>query len=199
MAAPAREPSFDILGTLDTPWTAQRALDLLPEHHGPKVEVFRGSVIVTPHAGFDHQAAERQLAFLLHQAARRAGMWAYPEVNIVAGDDLFIPDFVVLRRSGGGRITMPIMDAVLMGEIVSSGNRRKDVIDRPREYAAAGVPYFMRVDFRNRVPSLVLHELADGEYPPVVAAAAGGTFTMREPFPFEIDPGDLLDEQDEQN
>jgi hypothetical protein len=42
MAAPAREPSFDILGTLNQPWTAQLALDLLPENNGPKIEVIRG-------------------------------------------------------------------------------------------------------------------------------------------------------------
>ncbi len=195
MAHPARPQSFDALGTLDRPWTAQLALDLLPEKNGPKVEVFRGSVIVTPHAGYDHQAAERELAYLLHRAARRADLWAYPQVNIVSGADLFIPDFVVLRRSGGGKATMPITDAVLMGEIVSSGNRRKDVIDRPREYAAAGVPFFLRVDFRNRVPALALFELLDGEYQPVVAAAAGATFAMKAPFEFSVDPAELLDEQ----
>jgi Uma2 family endonuclease len=192
---PAHASLFEALWTLNQPWTAQLALDLLPENNGPKVEVFRGSVIVTPHAAFDHQAAERELPYLLHRAARRAGLWAYPECNIVSGDDLFIPDFAVLRHSGGGKTFMPITEAVLLGEIVSRGNRRKDIIDRPREYAAVGVPYYLRVDFRNRVPALVLHELAEGEYQPVVAAAAGGTFAMKEPFEFSIEPEDLLDEE----
>ncbi|WBB70404.1 Uma2 family endonuclease [Micromonospora sp. WMMD812] len=88
---------------------------------------------------------------------------------------------------------MPIEEAVLLGEIVSPGDRRKDVIDRPREYAAAGVPFFLRVDLRNRVPSLALSELTEGEYPPV-AAAAGRPFQMRQPFAFAIDPAELLDE-----
>jgi Uma2 family endonuclease len=195
VAMPAHAPLLEALWTLNQPWTAQLALDLLPENNGPKVEVFRGSVIVTPHAGFDHQAAERELPYRLHRAARGSGMWAYPECNIVSGDDLFIPDFAVLRRSGGGKTFVPIADAVLLGEIVSKGNRRKDIIDRPREYAAAGVPYYLRVDFRNRVPALVLQELVDGEYQPIVAAAAGGTFVMKEPFEFSIDPEDLLDEE----
>jgi Uma2 family endonuclease len=192
MAAPAREPSFDALGTLNQPWTAQLALDLLPEHHGPRIEVVRGSVVVTPHAGFDHQDIELELCYRLKQAARRVGLWTYLEVNIVSGDDLFIPDIVVLRRSGGGKKTMPISAAVLLGEIVSSGNRRKDLIDRPREYADAGVPFFLRIDFRNRLPALVLHELVDGGYQPVAVAAAGGTFTMAVPFEFAVDPADLL-------
>ncbi|WP_431975679.1 Uma2 family endonuclease [Micromonospora haikouensis] len=189
------EPSFDVLRWHDEPWTARLALDLLPETNGPKVEVLSGSVIVTPHAGFDHQNVELDLAYLLKQAARRAGLWLYHEVNIVSGDDLFIPDIAVLRASGGGRTTMKISDAVLLGEIVSPGNRRKDVIDRPREYAAAGVPFFLRVDLRNRVPTLALYELVDGEYRPLAAAAAGSTFTMSRPFEFTVDPADLLDDE----
>jgi Uma2 family endonuclease len=206
MAAPAQEPreprlepSFDLLGKIDRPWTAQMALDLLPENNGPKVEVLYGSVVVSPHAGYDHQAVARKLPFLLHEAARAVGLWAYPECNVVRGDDLFIPDFAVLRRSGAGKITMPISDVLLIGETVSPGNRRKDLIDRPREYAAAGVPYFMRVDFRNRISGIVLHELADGEYRPVVAAAAGGTFTMSEPFAFSVDPAGLMDDEDDED
>jgi Uma2 family endonuclease len=195
VAQPAREPSFEILGTLNRPWTAQLALDLLPEHTGPKVEVVRGSVVVTPHANYDHQDIELELTYRLKQSARLVGLWAYLEVNIVSGDDLFIPDLVVLRRSGGGQKTMPIAEAVLLGEIVSSSNRRKDLIDRPREYAEAGVPYFLRIDFRNRLPALVLHQLVDGEYQPVVVAAAGGTFAMVEPFRFSVDPAELLGDE----
>jgi Uma2 family endonuclease len=189
------EPSFDVLGEFDQPWTAQLALDLLPENNGPKVEVLSGSVIVSPHAGYDHQVVERELAYLVHRAARRAGMWAYHEVNVVAGDDLFIPDLVVLRSSGAGQVAMPIEAAVLLGEIASKGNRRKDVINRPREYAAAGVPFFLRVDFRNRVPGLALYELVEREYQPVSVAAAGTMFVMKEPFEFSIDPADLLDDE----
>jgi hypothetical protein len=52
------------------------------------------------------------------------------------------------------------------------------------------------VDFRNRVPALILHELVDAEYQPVVAAAAGGIFAMKDPFEFSIDPRGLLDEEE---
>ncbi|GIJ77045.1 Endonuclease, Uma2 family (restriction endonuclease fold) [Micromonospora phaseoli] len=188
-------PSFDVLRWRDEPWTAQLALDLLPETNGPKVEVLSGSVIVTPHAGIDHQSVERELPYLLHRAARRAGLWVYPEINVVSGKDLFIPDIAVLTRSGGGRSAVDIATAVLLGEIVSPGNRRKDVIDRPREYAAAGVPFFLRVDLRNRVPTVALLELVDGEYRPLAAAAAGTTFVMNRPFDFSVDPADLLDDE----
>lgn len=65
---------------------------------------------------------------------------------------------------------------------------------RGRGWHDDGVPWFMRIECRNRVPVVALHSLVDGEYRPVAAAAAGTRFVMREPFAFEIDPVDLLDE-----
>jgi hypothetical protein len=94
-----------------------------------------------------------------------------------------------------GKTFMPITEAVLLGETVLPGDGRKDLIDRSREYAAVGVPYFLRVELRDRVPGLVRHELVDGEYRPVVVAGAGGPFSMKEPFEFSIEPEDLLDEE----
>jgi len=111
---------------------------------------------------------------------------------VVSGEDLFIPDIAVLRESGAGKVAVPIEDAVMLVEIVSRGSRRKDLIDHPIQSAAAGVPWFMRVDARNRVPAVILHRLEEGEYQPIVAAAAGSKFEMTEPFAFAIDPGELL-------
>jgi Uma2 family endonuclease len=187
----AEDRSFDALETVDE-WTAQLALDLLPETNGPRVEVFRGCVVASPHAGYDHQDIEMELGPLLRRAARPAGLWVYHEVNVVSGDDLFIPDLAVLRVCGAGLAKVDISDAVLLGEVMSRSHRRKDVIDRPREYAAAGVPWFMRVDFRDREPTIALYGLADGDYRPVVAAVAGTIFAMTEPFEFTVDPGNLL-------
>jgi len=36
-------PSFDALGVVVDLWTADMAMELLPENNGPKVEVLRGS------------------------------------------------------------------------------------------------------------------------------------------------------------
>ncbi len=200
MAAPdlddfSKTPTFDegLRASVDR-WTAKLAMQLLPETNGPKVEVFHGSLILSPHAGVDHQIVAAQLLHRLRPAARQVGFRAYPEVNVIDGDDLYIPDLSVFRKSGAGQASMDIADAVMLVEIVSDGHRPKDVIDRPRVYAAAKVPWFMRIEFRRRVPAIVLHELIDGEYEPVLACAAGTTFAMTEPFPFSIDPGELLDD-----
>ena len=98
-------------------------------------------------------------------------------------------------ESGGGRTSMNIADAVLLGEIVSPGNRRKDIIDRPKQYAAAGVPFFMRVECATGCRPWRCTSSSRGSTSPVAAAAAGTRFVMREPFEFAIDPADLLDEE----
>ncbi|MFI7429284.1 hypothetical protein ACIBPB_20040 [Micromonospora sp. NPDC049836] len=47
-----------------------------------------------------------------------------------------------------------------------------------------------------RMPnSIALFELADGEYRPLAAAAAGTMFVMKRPFEFTIDPGELLGDE----
>jgi hypothetical protein len=89
----------------------------------------------------------------------------------------------------------PLVYRSTLGDRGDTLSRRTDVIDRPREYAAAGVPFYLRVDFRNRIPALVLSRLAGGGYQPVVVAAARETFAMTDPFEFAMDPASLLDDE----
>ncbi|WP_433537499.1 hypothetical protein ACQPZK_07010 [Micromonospora sp. CA-249363] len=65
--------SFDVLSRHRSAWTASTALDLLPENNGALVEVLRGCVVITPGPGLDERTAQRELGYLLKQAARRAG------------------------------------------------------------------------------------------------------------------------------
>lgn len=184
--------SFDVLGQVRR-WTAKLALELLPETNQPKVEVFAGSVIVSPHATFDHQDVQFELVSRMRRPAKMAGLKAIGEINVISGDDLYIPDLAVVRGNQGGRVAVAISDAVLLGEITSPGNRRKDVIDRRREYAEAGVEWFLLVELRNRKPALILHGLKGDVYAEVIKAAPGERFVMTEPFAFEVDPAELLD------
>jgi hypothetical protein len=195
-ATPEYPPNVDIvrLPRLDAPWTADVALELLPETNGPHVEIFHGSMVVSPHASVDHQIITANLRAMLRPATRAVGLFVYQEINIRSMDDLFIPDVAVMRRSGAGQKSMDIADAVMLVEIVSDSNRKKDVIERPPVYAEAGVPWFMRVEFRGRVPGIMLFELVDREYKPLLGTAGGTPFVMDEPFSFTIDPADLLDE-----
>jgi hypothetical protein len=175
------------------PWTAQRALAELPVTSIVTIEVYDGSLVVSPRPGMNHQAAVRELCSRLHQAARLVGFGAYPEINLVLGEDLTEPDVTVVNCPGSGKTWVDTSDVVLVAEVMSRYHKHLDRFVRPRRYAAAGILYFMRVEFRNGVPVVLLHELADGKYRPIVVAPGGTMFRMTEPFPFEMDPADLLD------
>lgn len=172
-------------------WTAQRALAELPETSDMVIEVIDGSLIVSPRPASDHAEALRELAYHLHRAAREAGYRALPEINLVIGKDLTDPDITVVKPPSERKVFFDASEAVLVVEIMSPGSRRKDRIERPPIYAEAGIQHYLRVEFRNGDPVVLLHELIDGEYRPVSAAAAGSMFRMSEPFAFEIDPAVL--------
>ncbi|GAB7043283.1 hypothetical protein JCM9533A_71340 [Catenuloplanes niger JCM 9533] len=79
---------------------------------------------------------------------------------------------------------------------VSAGSRREDVIDRPKGDAAAGLPFFLRVDVRNRVPAVTLFAWGDGD---TSRLGDGDTsrssrprpmFAVTETFAVEFDPAE---------
>ncbi|HET8658108.1 MAG TPA: Uma2 family endonuclease [Micromonosporaceae bacterium] len=174
-------------------WTAQRAVAELPVTTGMTIEVLDGSLVVSPCPSTRHQAALRELAHPLRQAARCAGLAAYPQVDLVCGEDLTCPDIVVVRPLGEERDWVPAADTVLVVEIMSAGSRRKDRFEHPQVYAREKIPHFLRVELRGEDPVFFLHELVGGEYRPVVVAPAGTRFVMREPFDFTIDPAQLVE------
>ncbi|SCG71796.1 Uma2 family endonuclease [Micromonospora halophytica] len=189
---------MDALTRRNAPWTASLALDLLPDTNGPRIEVLRGAVVVSPDGDYRQRAVQRELTHRVAQAARRCGLWAYRSVNIVAGHDLFIPHLAVLRRPGRGELAVPVTEAVLLAEITSP-RMTVEPFDRVAEYRASAVPFHLHVDLRDGGVDVVLSKLSDGAYEPTVSAAAGTTFVMREPFALSFDPADLLDDEDAQD
>lgn len=175
-------------------WTAQRALAGLSETSEMVIEVIAGSLVVSPCPAIDHQAALAELVTQMRPVARAAGYRAYPQINLKVGDELTIPDFAVIRPSEGRRTWVDAGDVLLVVEIMSPGGRRKDRIKRLPIYVDAGIPYYMRIEFRGDDPAILLHELIDGEYELVAVGTAGSTFQMTKPFAFEIDPADLRDD-----
>jgi Uma2 family endonuclease len=175
-------------------WTADRALTELPETTEMIIEVFDGSLVVSPRPAKRHQVVLRELGYLLHRAARPAGFEALPEINLKLGDDLADPDITVVRHQPGNRVWFDAAEAVLLVEIMSPDQTRLELVNRPRKYAKSKIPYYLRVEFDGDSPVMKLYRLTGAQYQLVVEGKAGATFAMREPFEFEVDPGDLLDD-----
>lgn len=172
-------------------WTAQRALAELPETPEMIVEVFAGSLLVSPRPSRRHQRALRELAYLLNRAARGAGFEALPEINLVVQDELASPDILVVTDPGTAGVWTGVDRALLAVEIMSPSDRQPRRVLHHGLYATGGIPWFLKVEFADDGPVMTLSRLIAGGYEPVVTAAAGETFTMAEPFAFSIDPADL--------
>src|SRR5262245_54103663 len=174
-------------------WTARRALAELPETNEMIIEVIDGSVVVSPRPSAPHQRALLRLAHLLDQSGRGSGLEAFTEINLVCGEDLTSPDITVIRYDADeNRVWLPASDAVMVVEIVSPGSVHKDRFGHPAIYAREKIRHYMRVEAQHRSSVIFYHNLVNGEYRQIVKAPAATTFTMTDPFAFEIDPADLV-------
>src|SRR5262249_10365582 len=129
-------------------WTVQRALEELPETPEFTIEVFDGSLVVSPRPSTEPQFGLGELCHSRNRAAREIGLVAYAEINLVLGEDLASPDITVVRRIGKKRVWVDARDAVLVVEIMSPNHKWKDRRDRPDKYAEFEIPYYMRVELQ---------------------------------------------------
>lgn len=172
-------------------WTARRALAELPETPRTTVEVFDGSLVVTPRRSLRHQAVVLELGIALKRVARAAGYGTHPQLKVVVGDELVSPDLTVSTQLGEETTCVGSDDAVLVADVTLSGDRLGDRFDRPRVYAAGRIGHYLRLDLSGAEPALSLFELTGEEYRPVALASGGARFAMRRPFPFDLDPTSL--------
>jgi Uma2 family endonuclease len=93
---------------------------------------------------------------------------------------------------GGAAVLLP-EQTHLVAEIVSPGNHRRDYHDKPRIYAEAAIPTFLRVELSGTgAPHVEVLHLRDGVYTPAAKVDAGQVLELAEPFPVTFDPGCLL-------
>ncbi|MFF5259506.1 Uma2 family endonuclease [Actinomadura viridis] len=81
-----------------------------------------------------------------------------------------------------------------MIEIVSprSSSEQTDRVDKVFEYARAGIPQYWLIDLKPE-PRIVVRTLGtDGRYHVTASVTAGSALKVDDPFPFSIDPADLL-------
>ncbi|APB01587.1 Uma2 family endonuclease [Nocardia seriolae] len=67
-----------------------------------------------------------------------------------------------------------------------------DRVDKRFDYAAAGIAQYWIIDLEPH-PQIAVHTLADGAYGSPAKIQAGEILRVESPFPFTIDPADLLD------
>ena len=168
------------------PWTEDDyfALPEMPT----KVELVDGLLVVNPLPDSVHQRLVREICYLLDRTCPTRDWEVFPGLNVrLWPGHVRAPD-VVLMRSGATSLYVPARDMLLLVEITSPGNFRQDRIAKHGDYAAAGVPFYLRVDLENGIEALEasLYQLVDGEYREA-ARSVDGILRSSAPWPFEAD------------
>jgi Uma2 family endonuclease len=152
----------------------------LPED-APRVELSDGVLSVVPPPDGGHQKINCKLVAWLDRHAPDE-LEALFAVGIVTGyRNTLEPDAVLLRRPVDyeHHFYEP-SQVVLAVEIVSAGTKRRDRLEKPALYAAAGIPHFWRIE-QNPLHVLA-YDLVDGRYELV----ADSTDELVLNLPFEI-------------
>jgi Uma2 family endonuclease len=121
--------------------------DALPEEVCQSIEVIDGAVAVSPSPSRWHQNIARRLANVVEMACG-------PEFAVATDVDLRLadipllnrrPDIVVYRAGIPNDQALRPADVLLVIEVMSPGSITVDTIDKPAEYASAGVRHYWRV------------------------------------------------------
>ncbi|WP_018352955.1 Uma2 family endonuclease [Longispora albida] len=154
---------------------------------GYRLELARGALTAIPAPGPRHQHACGQLRSALHGAVTGLGWEVYPPINLVlAADTSRQPDVTILTSIPvGDPIAVPAAGAICVAELVSPGSEYADFHDKPAEYAAAGILWFIRLEdtpagWSGEVLTLEDTGAARPEY--VQVAVAGPAGELHVPF-----------------
>ena len=113
----------------------------------PRVELSDGVMIVVPSPTLGHQFIGNLLWSWLAQHAPEQFAPATAVGVAVTVDSTLEPDVLLLRR--------PLVlinhfvtasQVIIAIEVVSAGTKRRDRLEKPVEYAAAGIPHFWRIE-----------------------------------------------------
>jgi Uma2 family endonuclease len=156
-----------------------------------RIELFDGSLHVTPAPCPRHQHMSSRLGAVLDHAARRVGLHTLRAVNVrLRPDRIPIPDLVITSDIDFDELVIDAAAVRLVCEIISPSNAATDKVLKMHYYAAAGIPWYLLVE--QDTGTLRLFELSGDRYVEHSIAKVGETLELTTPVSVVIDPRDLL-------
>ena len=170
-------------------WDAEGYL-WLTDHTNRLVEFTDGYVEVLPMPTDEHQAILKYLFLAMHAFVQpRGGTVFFAPLRVQVRPRVYRePDLVLLRDARDPRRQNRYWrGADLVLEIVSPDNPERDLVEKRRDYAAAGIPEYWIVD--PRVATITVLRLDDGAYVEhgVFGRGARATSALLEGFAVAVD------------
>jgi Uma2 family endonuclease len=171
--------------------------EALPEEVSRRIEIVDGAVVVSPAPLRPHQRIARRLANAIEDvASERHAIDTDVDLRLrdvpllvrrpdIVVYDAFVPDDSLLRPE----------HCLLVVEVMSPGSVTTDQIDKPAEYAAAGITHFWRVEDIDTVKQTMLmfrYQLDPTTRAYASAGVDSGTLTVHDPFSLAIKLADLF-------
>jgi Uma2 family endonuclease len=189
MAVPVLEHMAVSVVEHPRPWTEEEFFAL--GETANRVELFDGSLLVSPAPTVRHQRLSRRLANVLEPAAREAGLDVHLAINLrLRPGRVPIPDLVIARPVDPDTLVIEARDIELVCEITST-NAATDRVLKMHYYSAAGIPWYLLVDPQG--PTLNLFRLDGDKYVEEASAAPGERLLFTAPIVTELDPASLAE------
>lgn len=172
-----------------TTWTESEFLAIgeTPE----RIELFDGSLHVTPSPTPIHQRLSTRLAFILTPPAEAVGLFVHEAINVRVGTNRIpIPDLAITGMIDFEELVVDASAVRLICEILSPSNATTDRVLTMRYYADAGVTWYLLAE--PKTATLTLYKLDGSEYSVHATAAPGELLEITDPVVVSIDPADLL-------
>ncbi|MFI2709777.1 Uma2 family endonuclease [Micromonospora sp. NPDC018662] len=174
----------------DGPWTEEEYLALGETQQ--RVELFDGSLHVTPAPTPRHQNISGELRALLRTPVRQAGLRVLEAVNVrLRFGRILIPDLAVTDDVD---LRVPVIEASsvrLVCEIISPSNAATDKVLKMHYYAAAGIESYLLVDQESLTTRL--YQRRGSHYVERSTAKAGDVLELTDPVRVAVRPEELLD------
>jgi Uma2 family endonuclease len=164
---------------------------------GHRVELLDGQVTVSPTASRPHSRIVQRIQEALWVRIQEHGweMHANLTLHVAATRERLVPDLWICRPDAPQFDENEVYGhgALLVVEVISPASRHRDLVEKARAYAQAGVPLYLVVDPCAVPAALTLHSDPHGDaYRSRAHAEAGNALGMPEPFSIELDAKNLL-------
>lgn len=174
-------------------WTDEQYL-LLTDHTRLPVEFTDGHVELLPMPSDEHQSILKRLLLAFDAfITPRGGTVLFAPLRLRVREGKYRePDLLLLLSAGDPRRENRYwLGADLALEIVSSDDRRRDLIDKPVDYAEAGIPEYWIVDPETQ--TITVLQLKDARYAEAGKFAHGQRATSTLLPDFSIDTASVFD------